>query len=107
MKELLISTNEQERFSSTVTARDWLQASQGFFLSTYIETRECVVLSDKSVFPHKGSEDHSNEISSSDVAHPAPDAITETMNAVCEELDTRLDPALAAIVHRRLAESEW
>ena len=41
------------------------------------------------------------------LARHDPEAITEAMNAVCADLDTRPDPALAAIARRVLARSEW
>ena len=94
--------------STSVTTKDWVQASKGFFLSTYIiETKEPLVLSGKSVFPPEGSENLSNAAPFSDLVHHDPDSITEAMNAVCEDLDTRPDPALAAAAHRTLARSEW
>ena len=36
-----------------------------------------------------------------------PDSVTEQINAVCDEVDTRPDPFLAAAAHRVLERTEW
>ena len=36
-----------------------------------------------------------------------PEAVTEAMNRVCEMVDTRPDPALAAVARRMLEAVEW
>ena len=36
-----------------------------------------------------------------------PDSITEQINAVCDEVDTRPDPFLAAAARRVLERTEW
>ncbi len=41
------------------------------------------------------------------VARHDPDEITEAMNRVCEQVDTRLEPALKAAARRLLERSEW
>ena len=41
------------------------------------------------------------------LARHDPDSITETLNAVCAEEDSRLDPGLAAAAHRTLERVEW
>lgn len=41
------------------------------------------------------------------VARHDPDAATEAMNGVCEQLDTRPDPAVAASARRILKRTEW
>ena len=35
------------------------------------------------------------------------DSITKAMDAICDEADTRSDPAFAAAAHRTLARNEW
>jgi hypothetical protein len=95
----------QDSPSSTVTTRDWVQASSGFSLLAYLEVKEPLKLSNNSVFTRKGEDDLSNEAFSSNIAYF--DSITEAMNEICEEVDTHLDPALAAASHRTLARSEW
>ena len=41
------------------------------------------------------------------VARHDPDAVTEAMNRVCDAVDTRLDPAIAAVAKRRLESIKW
>lgn len=41
------------------------------------------------------------------VARHDPDALTEQINAVCEEVDTRPDPFVAAAARRILERTEW
>ena len=41
------------------------------------------------------------------VARHAPEAVTEAMNRVCEQLDTRPDPAVSASARRILQRTEW
>jgi antitoxin MazE6 len=41
------------------------------------------------------------------VARHDPEAVTEVMNRVCEQLDTRPDPAVAASARRILQRTEW
>ena len=41
------------------------------------------------------------------VARHDPDAITEQINAVCAEVDTRPDPFVAAAARRVLERTEW
>lgn len=41
------------------------------------------------------------------VARHDPDAVTEAMNRVCEEVDTRSDPAISAAAKRTLEGVEW
>jgi metal-responsive CopG/Arc/MetJ family transcriptional regulator len=41
------------------------------------------------------------------VARHDPDAVTEAMNRVCEEMDTYSDPALSAAARRTLEDVEW
>jgi antitoxin MazE6 len=41
------------------------------------------------------------------VARHDPDAVTEAMNRVADTIDTRSDPAIAAIARRVLERSEW
>jgi metal-responsive CopG/Arc/MetJ family transcriptional regulator len=41
------------------------------------------------------------------VARHDSEAITETMNRVCEKLDTQLHPALSAAARRVLQRTEW
>ena len=41
------------------------------------------------------------------VARHDPEAITEAMNRVCEEVDTRADPAFSAAVVKTLKRVEW
>src|SRR5262245_66439939 len=49
-----------------------------------------------------------NEAIAEYLARHDSESVTEAMNAVCEELDTRPDPALAAPAARRiLSRSDW
>lgn len=41
------------------------------------------------------------------VSRHEPDSITEQINAVCDEVDTRPDPFLAAAARRILERTEW
>jgi len=41
------------------------------------------------------------------VARHDPEAVTEAMNRVCESVDTRLDPAIAAAARHTLERVEW
>lgn len=41
------------------------------------------------------------------VARRDPDTVTERINAVCDEVDTRPDPFLTEAARRVLAETEW
>jgi metal-responsive CopG/Arc/MetJ family transcriptional regulator len=41
------------------------------------------------------------------VARHDPEAVTEAMNRVCETLDSRSDPAVAAATRRVLKQAEW
>jgi hypothetical protein len=41
------------------------------------------------------------------LARHDPEAITEAMNRVCEQLDTRPDPAISAAARRVLRRTEW
>lgn len=41
------------------------------------------------------------------VARHDPDAITEQINAICAEVDTRPDPFVAAAARRVLERTEW
>jgi len=41
------------------------------------------------------------------VASPDPDVITEQINVVCAEVDTRPDPFVAAAARRVLESTEW
>jgi hypothetical protein len=41
------------------------------------------------------------------VARHDPDAITEQINGVCDEVDTRTDPFVAAAARRILERTEW
>jgi predicted transcriptional regulator len=41
------------------------------------------------------------------LARHDPDAITEQINAVCDEVDTRPDPFVAAAARRILERTEW
>lgn len=41
------------------------------------------------------------------IARHDPEAVTEAMNRICEVVDTRLDPALAAAARRTLEAVEW
>ncbi len=41
------------------------------------------------------------------VARHDPDTVTEQINAVCAEVDTRPDPFLSQAARRILAETEW
>jgi metal-responsive CopG/Arc/MetJ family transcriptional regulator len=41
------------------------------------------------------------------VARHDPEAVTDAMNRVCEEIDTRLDPAVADAARRTLENVEW
>jgi metal-responsive CopG/Arc/MetJ family transcriptional regulator len=41
------------------------------------------------------------------VARRAPDSVTESMDRVAAQIDTRPDPALARAAHRTLRDSEW
>ena len=41
------------------------------------------------------------------IARHDPEAVTEAMNRVCEMVDTRPDPALAAAARRILEAVEW
>lgn len=41
------------------------------------------------------------------IARHDPEAVTEAMNRVCETLDARPDPALAAAARRTLDAVEW
>ena len=41
------------------------------------------------------------------VARHDPDAITEQINAICDEVDTRPDPFVAAAARRVLERTEW
>ena len=41
------------------------------------------------------------------VARHDPQAVTEAMNRVCEEIDTRSDPAISAAARRTLRNVEW
>lgn len=41
------------------------------------------------------------------VARHDPDTLTEQINAVCEEVDTRPDPFVAAAARRILERTEW
>jgi hypothetical protein len=41
------------------------------------------------------------------VARHDPQGVTETMNRVCEEIDTRSDPAISAAARRTLRNVEW
>ena len=41
------------------------------------------------------------------VARHDPEAVTEAMNRVCEQLDTRPDPAVSASARRILQRTEW
>lgn len=41
------------------------------------------------------------------VARHDPDALTEQINAVCEDVDTRPDPFVAAAARRILERTEW
>ena len=41
------------------------------------------------------------------IARHDPEAVTEAMNQVCEMVDTRPDPALAAAARRILEAVEW
>jgi metal-responsive CopG/Arc/MetJ family transcriptional regulator len=41
------------------------------------------------------------------VARHDTDAVTDAMNVVCDELDSRLDPDLSASTARMLSQTEW
>jgi hypothetical protein len=41
------------------------------------------------------------------IARHDPDAITEAMNKVCVEVDSRPDPPVSAVARRILKQSEW
>jgi metal-responsive CopG/Arc/MetJ family transcriptional regulator len=41
------------------------------------------------------------------VARHDPKAVTEAMNAVCKDVDSRPDPALSAAARRLLQRTEW
>jgi metal-responsive CopG/Arc/MetJ family transcriptional regulator len=41
------------------------------------------------------------------IARHDPEAVTEAMNRVCERVDTRPDPALAAAARRTFQAVEW
>ena len=41
------------------------------------------------------------------VARHEPDTVTEQINAVCDEVDTRPDPFVAEAARRVLADSDW
>ncbi|MBI5482088.1 MAG: ribbon-helix-helix protein, CopG family [Deltaproteobacteria bacterium] len=41
------------------------------------------------------------------LARHDPDAVTDAMNRVCAEVDTRPDPAVSAAARRILERSEW
>jgi metal-responsive CopG/Arc/MetJ family transcriptional regulator len=41
------------------------------------------------------------------VARHDPEAVTEAMNQVCDELGTKADPAVSAAARRILERSEW
>ena len=41
------------------------------------------------------------------LARHDPEVVTETLNAVCGDVDSRLDPGLAATARRALERTEW
>ena len=41
------------------------------------------------------------------VARHDTDAVTDALNAVCDELDSRLDPDVSAATARMLQQTEW
>jgi metal-responsive CopG/Arc/MetJ family transcriptional regulator len=41
------------------------------------------------------------------LARHDPDAVTDAMNRLCDELDTRPDPAISTAARRRLEAIEW
>ncbi len=41
------------------------------------------------------------------LARHDPDAVTETLNRLCEQLDSRADPAISAAGRRLLERVEW
>jgi hypothetical protein len=41
------------------------------------------------------------------VARHEPDTVTEQINAICDEVDTRPDPFLSEAARRVLAKSDW
>ncbi len=56
---------------------------------------------------HKSRSQIYSEAVSEYVARRDPDAITEQINAVCAEVDTRPDPFVAAAARRILERTEW
>lgn len=41
------------------------------------------------------------------IARHDPDTVTDRINAVCDEVDTRPDPLLTHAAHRVLTEADW